>query len=535
MFRKLDILRLLVLPLLLPLLFTSCDLLRSRYVVGVSLCRSDRWRDQMTREIIHESTLQDDITVEFSSANGSDERQIAQLRKFIEQRVDLIIVDPNRMESLEEVIEQAYNASIPIVVIHRRLTSDSHITAYIGVDDYKMGKMAGECVAEILNNRGRVIETLGIKGSSTTIDRHRGFTEALRRYPEIEIVSSVNMRGEASSPKRIADSLLMLHTDVDLIFSQHDTYTHKLTTRSKELGVTRDIKYVGIGVITTTQDMGVDLVDREILTATVAYSSGGHQIMQTAANILSGKPFEKYQNLDITVINSQNVDVVKMQTMQLQALDERLGEVGNRIVDQQRSTMQWLLLLVVISLAVGMMAVVLVYIVKRLRDKNRDITSERDHLERQHKNLIKARGVTVLSSADEAATDVTTKEMKAATEYATDGEGASGECTNPKSQFIAMLLKYLDENLSNPDLSIDEITTYMKCSRMQLYRKVKGEMGSSPNQLLRNLRLQRADRLLRDGDDRSIATIAYDVGFTSPSYFTKSYREYFGVAPSSAK
>ena len=70
----------------------------------------------------------------------------------------------------------------------------------------------------------------------------------------------------------------------------------------------------------------------------------------------------------------------------------------------------------------------------------------------------------------------------------------------------------------------------MGLSRVQFYRKLKSLTNYSPAELLRILRLKRADTLLRT-TEHSISEILYSVGFSSPSYFTKCYREYFGEVP----
>jgi len=85
-------------------------------------------------------------------------------------------------------------------------------------------------------------------------------------------------------------------------------------------------------------------------------------------------------------------------------------------------------------------------------------------------------------------------------------------------------------NLGNSELSVETISKEMGISRAQLYRKIKTMTGISPNDIIREARLKRADRLL-ETTDKSISEIAYEVGFSSPSYFTKCYREFFGRTP----
>ena len=78
---------------------------------------------------------------------------------------------------------------------------------------------------------------------------------------------------------------------------------------------------------------------------------------------------------------------------------------------------------------------------------------------------------------------------------------------------------------------LEEIGQDIGLSRVQLYRKVKSITGQSPNELLRVARLKKAAELLSSDTEMNITEIAYMVGFNSGSYFTKCYKDYFGVTP----
>jgi transcriptional regulator GlxA family with amidase domain len=77
---------------------------------------------------------------------------------------------------------------------------------------------------------------------------------------------------------------------------------------------------------------------------------------------------------------------------------------------------------------------------------------------------------------------------------------------------------------------VEELGRSMGMSRVQLYRKVKSLTNYAPNELLRIARLKKATSLL-SSSDMTIAEITYEVGFTSPSYFTKCYKDHFGESP----
>lgn len=100
--------------------------------------------------------------------------------------------------------------------------------------------------------------------------------------------------------------------------------------------------------------------------------------------------------------------------------------------------------------------------------------------------------------------------------------------------FYAQFLSVVEEEISNSELCMDDIASRMGISRVQLYRKIKALTNYSPTDLVRNLRLQQASRMLKSSD-MTIAEVCYAVGFTSHSYFTKCYREYFGELPSESQ
>ena len=117
--------------------------------------------------------------------------------------------------------------------------------------------------------------------------------------------------------------------------------------------------------------------------------------------------------------------------------------------------------------------------------------------------------------------------------FFTDGSNATlqkAPVADIDKGFLEKLYALIDAHLSDPDLSVEELGEQIGLSRVQLYRKTKALCGYAPNELLRIARLKRAASLLA-GTEKTIAEITYEVGFSSPSYFTKCYKEYFGENP----
>lgn len=97
--------------------------------------------------------------------------------------------------------------------------------------------------------------------------------------------------------------------------------------------------------------------------------------------------------------------------------------------------------------------------------------------------------------------------------------------------FINRFKKYIESNISNPELTVDEIADNMDVSRVQLYRKIKSLTDYSPVELIKIIRLKYAVELLNT-KNKKMAEVAYEAGFSSPSYFTKCFKEFYKESPS---
>lgn len=106
----------------------------------------------------------------------------------------------------------------------------------------------------------------------------------------------------------------------------------------------------------------------------------------------------------------------------------------------------------------------------------------------------------------------------------------NGNTTSLDKEFIEKVLNYIHKNIDDPDLSVESLASQLNLSRSQFYRKIKALTSQTANEFLRNIRLNRAKQLLEKGNC-SISEVCFNVGFTSPSYFTKCFKSYFGLLP----
>ncbi|MFS4467817.1 two-component regulator propeller domain-containing protein [Maribacter sp. 2210JD10-5] len=109
-------------------------------------------------------------------------------------------------------------------------------------------------------------------------------------------------------------------------------------------------------------------------------------------------------------------------------------------------------------------------------------------------------------------------------------EDSQAKATTLDNVFVQKVLEYINENIDEPDLSVEQMASQFFLSRSQLYRKVKTLTGDSVTGFIRKVKLQKAKNLLASGNN-NISEVAYMVGFSSPSYFTKCYKAEFGHLP----
>jgi AraC-like DNA-binding protein len=107
---------------------------------------------------------------------------------------------------------------------------------------------------------------------------------------------------------------------------------------------------------------------------------------------------------------------------------------------------------------------------------------------------------------------------------------ANKNTTSLDKDFIEKVLNYINKNIDDPDLSVEALASHLNLSRSQFYRKIKALTNQTANEFLRNIRIERAKQIIEMGNT-NISEVCYKVGFSTPSYFTKCFKEHFGILP----
>lgn len=486
----------------------SCNNVHKHYHIGMSQCAAGEWRDQMNNEVQREVLLHDDITLDLLTSHDNAEQQIRDIDSLIRIPVDVLIVSPTDPVSLTPSIEKAYDAGIPVILVDRDVKTEKY-AAYIGGDNKEVGRMGAKYVSKIYEdyktNNGitpTVLELQGDKSITPVKDRHTGFMQEMNRKGIT--FSSVVCNWHQHLAAATVDSLIDNNLLPAIIFTHNDNMAIGVVDRLSERDKLGMAEIVGVD---GSPQFGMKLVSDNSIRATVMYPTGGSEAIRTAIDILEGRKYDRTQYIKPIVIDENNVVSLREQEIRADQLTHDIILLGERLTDySKRNLWQMSMLIILLILSAGL-AVALFYVVHH----------HRANKEMQHE-VVESMASAITSSGNnkEENTDISEQ-----IETPVDGI---------HSTFITSLRDLIQQNINNPNFSVEDMGEKLGMGRSQFFRKTKLMTGYTPNDLLRTMRLQQAVKLLCS-TDMNISDISHRVGFNNPSYFTRAFRDQFKMSP----
>lgn len=546
--------------LLTLLLVSSCGESTPKYIIGVSQCSEDSWRAKLQDELIMATYFNEGVELRFTSAHDDSRLQEKQIDSLVNSGIDLLIVSPNQVDNLTDAIGKAYAKKIPVVLYDRK-TNNEQFTAFMGADNYHIGEMLGQYLAGKLGGKGNVVEIGGLKGSSPAQERHDGFANALKKYPEMQIVAYQSGDWtEASGETAMRMVLKEYDGKIDAVYAGNDRMAVGARRVIKENGKDNgNTLYLGVDALPTVNG-GIRQVADSILTASAIYPTQGDKLLQLAIDVLEGKTVPRESFLKSSVVTSQNAKVLLLQHEEvvrqaeyLRKMNSQAGSMREYINNQQVAIGVILTFILIIAILLGFS--IHGYQTKHrlnriLEDKNKELEHSQSRLSEANTQLSSINDQLTTANEQlmhekevaERQRDELEEQRDKIIEMSLNQKKDSGEATEEdiingnekqfrrENEFLTKFLAVVNNHLSDSDLSVEDIGNEMCLSRVQLYRKVKALTGKSPVEIVREERLRRGHQLLADSS-LNISEIAYRVGFSSPSYFTKCYKDLFGKSP----
>ena len=324
-----------VLLLMLPLIMSCGGTGKKHYVIAVSQCSEDTWREKLNEELRVAALYYNNVDLRIRSAYDDVKLQTEQINSFVDEGVDLLIVAPGQV-TISPAIDRAYEKGIPVIIFDRKTRSDKY-TAYIGADNKEIGSSMAEYLAGALSGSGRILELCGLSTSSPAIERCEGFDSVVATRPGIEIVGHTHSDWTEQGAYRTMDSLLSQpHPQFDCLFAHNDRMAMGARRAAAKHGLDiNSIQFCGIDAM-PQKGGGMQLVADGTLFASYIYPTRGDEVMQLAMNILTKKDYKRENQLSSALVTRDNARVLLMQNDETVRQQDHLSALRSR-VDQAAS------------------------------------------------------------------------------------------------------------------------------------------------------------------------------------------------------
>lgn len=360
--------------ILLLLVFVSCS--DRRTVIGVSQCSDDLWRQKVNREIKIGQYQYKNVDVVFASADNNGQRQARQIDSLVKAKVDLLVVAPSDVKTVAPAIERAYRAGIP-VILYDRMIESTHYTAYIGTDNVAIGKEVADYLAHQLQGRGTVVEITGERGSTPVADRHRGFMQGMKAFPQIQVVT---LEGDwnLAGAKKLMRQYMDAGKPVDAVFGHNDAEAWGAQQAAKEKNRDKQMLFVGIDGL-PGENQGVDLVDKGVMTASYIYPTKGENIVPLAMNILQGKPYKRMNYFQSALVTAENAKLIDMQYKEIEDQTADLNTIYSSINDYMKMY-RWQKIISILAVAVVLLLLIMIFYRRKVRREKEKLNEQRKQM-----------------------------------------------------------------------------------------------------------------------------------------------------------
>jgi ribose transport system substrate-binding protein len=241
------------------------------------------------------------------------EKQMQIIENLIQAKVAALCVTPSGSREIVPAIEKANRAAIPVVIVDTRVDpkamseSKGKIATFIGSDNYEGGKLAGEFIAKRLGGKGKVAVLEGIPGHETGDSRLKGFRDAIKATPGIEVVASQTANWERDQGFNVFQNILQSHPDLQAVFACSDLMALGAVEAIAAAKKTGQIAVVGFDASNEAREA----VQKGTMDATVAQSPAemGALAVENAYRVIKGEQVKPEFVVPIKLITKENAVV----------------------------------------------------------------------------------------------------------------------------------------------------------------------------------------------------------------------------------
>ena len=242
------------------------------------------------------------ISISVVNANNDLATQMNGIEDFIQQKVDVIIIDPVDSKGTVPAVVSANEAGIPVITTGRKVEG-GEIQTHLGYDEISNGVTAGEFLAKQIKEKGKVIELQGTTGTDVARDRSKGFQKAIDKFSGIEIVASQSADFDRAKALTVMENILQANPDVVGLYAANDEMA---------LGALQAAKALNKNIVIVSNDGTEDALkavqNKEIAgTMAISPSDYGKKAIEIAVAVAKGDNQPEFIELPANFVSIENV------------------------------------------------------------------------------------------------------------------------------------------------------------------------------------------------------------------------------------
>lgn len=244
------------------------------------------------------------IKLDWRSADLNEQTQIADIENMIQSGIDALLVAPANSEGIVPTIDEAKEKyDLPVASVDIGVDG-TDVESHISSDNYEIGKMAAEYLAELTDEKGKYA-IITWTTASATIEREEGFLDKISEYPDIEIVTSQNSDGDRNKALTITENIIQEYPDLDAIFGVNESAA--MGAYGAIMGANIDVLIMGVD---SSEDLTNAIKTGGNLKATIAQNpyEMGYQAVKALIAVLNNEEVDKNISIPVDLITVENVD-----------------------------------------------------------------------------------------------------------------------------------------------------------------------------------------------------------------------------------
>ncbi|MES1258587.1 MAG: substrate-binding domain-containing protein [Acidobacteriota bacterium] len=250
-------------------------------------------------------------------------RQLEILDSMLNRHVEGVVVAAADRTILNQSLDRAAREKIPVVVFDSGVDSTNYVS-FVATNNFEAGKLGARKLASLLNGKGTVAMIQNAPGSASTMDRERGFREALKEFPGVQLVAEQYSMSNRAKAMSAAENILTAHPQLDGLFASSEPSSVGAAQALKSRSLQGKLKFVGFdsseGLV---EDLNAGVIDALVVQDPFRM---GYEAVRVVADKLSGKTPDKQIDLSAAVITKADLDKPEIRALLHPDLEKYLGK-----------------------------------------------------------------------------------------------------------------------------------------------------------------------------------------------------------------